>query len=165
MRLEDIRFGHKLMERLWSQVDTSGACWIWTGERNTYGYGVLPIHLLSSRGKRSRIGTHRLSYMLANGAVDDDLCVLHRCDTRPCARPSHLFEGTRAENVEDMDTKGRRVSLRGFSVNTAKLDEEKVREIRTLRLAGVSGPKIGAQFGISAQMVYDICAGKYWRHV
>lgn len=35
-----------------------------------------------------------------------DAC--HRCDIRACVRPSHLFEGTRLQNVQDMDGKGRR---------------------------------------------------------
>jgi hypothetical protein len=25
----------------------------------------------------------------------------HRCDVKPCCRPSHLYEGTQADNEED----------------------------------------------------------------
>jgi hypothetical protein len=32
---------------------------------------------------------------------------LHHCDNPPCARPSHLFEGTQAENDADRHAKGR----------------------------------------------------------
>jgi hypothetical protein len=33
------------------------------------------------------------------------LCVLHRCDVRPCLNPDHLFPGTQKDNMADMAAK------------------------------------------------------------
>lgn len=76
------------------------ACWEWPGPRDTDGYGR------AIRGKRYR-RAHRVSYELANGPIPAGLCVLHRCDNRPCVRPSHLFLGTRRDNALDKTLKRR----------------------------------------------------------
>lgn len=165
MRLEDVRFREKLLERVWERVDTSGPCWLWRGSAESGGYGDMSIALLGKKGSRHRIHAHRAVYLLACGEVPDDMCVCHHCDTPLCVRPSHLFLGTKGDNVHDMDHKGRRVSLRGFSINTAKLNEEKVVEIRRRFVMGESGPKLGRAFGVSSQMIYDIANHKYWKHV
>lgn len=58
--------------------------------------------------RNQRTLAHRLSWQIANGSIPDGLQVLHHCDNGACIRPDHLFVGTQADNMRDMDAKGRR---------------------------------------------------------
>lgn len=99
----------------WSQVNIAGHddCWLWTGKLNRGGYGAWSMELNGKREHRS----HRLSWIMTNGPIDHDMCVLHCCDwkyaigditNRRCVNPSHLRIGTRIDNIVDMDKHGRR---------------------------------------------------------
>lgn len=53
------------------------------------------------------MGAHRAAFIVFNGQIPKGMCVLHRCDNRPCINPQHLFIGTQLDNVADMISKGR----------------------------------------------------------
>lgn len=94
-------------ERFWAKVAKLGvcSCWEWTGWRKETGYGRVRID--------GRIlYAHRVSWILANGPIPDDLRVLHRCDNPPCVNPDHLFLGTQGDNNADRDAKGRNFHAR-----------------------------------------------------
>lgn len=87
-------------ERFWAKVDRTGACWLWVAGVDRRGYGRF-----WARGHQH--GAHREAYRLTYGEIPDGLFVCHRCDTPLCVRPSHLFLGSHAENMQDMVQKGR----------------------------------------------------------
>lgn len=90
-------------ERFWSKVnkEAPGGCWEWTAGLNSAGYGQF------SNWPSAPQRAHRVSWEFANGEIPDGLCVLHRCDNRPCVNPAHLFLGTKGDNIRDCFAKGR----------------------------------------------------------
>lgn len=87
-------------ERFWEKVDKSGECWIWLAAKLPKGYGLFKL------GGRY-VYAHRYSWQLANGALAGERDVCHQCDNPNCVRPSHLFVGSRSDNMQDSVRKGR----------------------------------------------------------
>ena len=72
-----------------------GPCWEWQGARNIRGYGVIKVD-------GELVLTHRLALSLALGRqLKPGMFANHKCDNKPCSRPSHLYEGTPEENAHD----------------------------------------------------------------
>ena len=54
---------------------------------------------------------------------------------------------------------------RGEKVNTAKLNPEKVQQIRALRLQGLTQVAIAKRFGVSQYAIFAVLSGLRWAHV
>jgi hypothetical protein len=83
-----------------AKIDMTGSCWQWKGASSKRGYGFVTRH-------QKTYVAHRYMWLLWTGAdapAGMDLC--HRCDNKLCVRPSHLFVGTRSENMLDAKSKG-----------------------------------------------------------
>ena len=142
----------------WARVDQTGDCWLWTKYCNSDGYGQVWFN-----GRRE--STHVLAWYFSNGTIPGGLHVLHKCDNPPCCNPSHLFLGTRLDNMRDCKDKGRRAITLGERNGNAKLTEVAVLEIKVLLSKGMSQLAIADQFGVSRRLVSCIKTGKNWTHV
>jgi predicted DNA-binding protein YlxM (UPF0122 family) len=144
--------------RFWSKVNMTSddSCWTWKASTRRRGYGGFALD-----GKTR--AAHRVSWMLANGAIPDGMLVCHRCDNPSCVRPNHLFLGSQQENVDDMIGKGR--DARGQRHARRVLTEHQVREIHRMLLDGVSWREIAKAFGMSKRAIESIAHNQTWAHL
>ena len=163
-------------------------CWLWIGYTDQHGYGTIFGSLTGDAADGREWRAHRLSWELLRGPIPDGMFVLHDCpdgDNPSCVNPAHLWLGTQADNVRDMDEKGRRRSgrggqqgdehwtrrrpdlvRRGPDVSAAaaaarrRLSDAQVREIRERRAAGEKATSLAREYGVTAGHVRDICRGR-----
>ena len=129
-------------------------CWVWKGSLANKGYGRL-YH------NGENVFAHRFSWRLYNGPINNDLCVLHRCDNRACVNPDHLFLGTDADNCRDRHQKGRTVNVRGERHGRRKLTEQQVKAIRRSKKPGV---QLARLYGVSDTTISKIRNRLKWTH-
>ena len=86
-------------------VDPITGCWVWQGAKNNLGYALMR----DTNNMRMRTG-HRMSYEFFNNAIiPAGMCICHTCDNPSCVNPQHLWLGTRKQNTQDMQNKGRQM--------------------------------------------------------
>jgi len=144
------------IKNFWRAVTKTENCWLW--RKTKHGYGSLSV-----KGKPMR--AHRFSWMIHNGPIESDLCVLHKCDNPRCVNPDHLFLGTRHENNKDRDMKHRTKVPVGANNGNAKLTESDVRTIRNKLDDGNSLASIGKEYGVTWQTIQAIKNRKTWDHL
>lgn len=147
-------------------IDEDTGCWEWQGCVQANGYGRIRI------GDRTYY-VHRLAYWAWSprvGAIPAGLDVCHKCDNRRCARPKHLFKGTRLDNMRDAKDKGRVASglklalrRRGDKTNFAKLDWPRVRSIRAAHADGTGTADLAAEHRVSVDNIRRIVRHDTWR--
>lgn len=137
------------------RVGWNDDCWIWLGSKRN-GYGTIWFD-----GK-SRLA-HRVAYGLFFGVSPGRLYVCHKCGNAACVNPYHLYAGTQAQNMVDMELHGRRI--RGSKCPAAKLTEDDVREIRKLHAEGVTQQVLANRFGVHNSTVNAVVNRKQWSHV
>jgi len=148
--------------RFWSKVHklSNNDCWVWTGQILNR-YGRFAIH---RAGKEFGIRAHIYSWELYTGRiVPKSLIICHKCDHRYCVNPDHLFIGTNKDNSEDMVVKGR--SARGEKNYHAKLNEEKVKQIRFLYSKGYTYNQLSELYSVSRGTISKIVRNKIWNHI
>lgn len=104
---------------------------------------------------------HRIAYVEAHGLRLADIqgqVVRHACDNPACVNPDHLLLGTQAENIRDMDTRGRRAK----DTNNSKFDQTTIDRVFELREQGLLHRQIASQLGMSRSHVSSVLGG-VWR--
>lgn len=143
-------------------------CWLWTGSKSGSGYGQF------WNGKRT-IPAH---WFLVCDFMPSGKEACHRCDTKLCVNPDHIFIGSRQDNEQDKVSKGRhnttpgcRAMLRIRSLKTgsqnheAKLLESEVQVIKAIKPAYGLGRILAKRFGVSETVISGIWKGKRWPQV
>lgn len=191
-------FDPKFIKRFWNSIDKNGPipkewpelgpCWVWTKTLTKEdGYGKLFM-----LGKYRP--AHRVSWIIHNGPIPagegyHGICVLHKCDHKKCSNPDHLFLGTHFDNMQDMMSKGRRITPaprkkdtykygdenywrinahlrpRGSAVGTSKLTEAQVAEIKIAVAGGEYYKTVAARYSVTSSNIRNIIKGLSWRHV
>lgn len=135
--------------RFWAKVDRRGglfACWPWTAAASKEGYGRFKLN-----GKLW--SAHRIAASLREGGIPESdsyhgFVVMHSCDNPACCNPAHLLISTQAENVRDMDKKGRRPTCAKHKHSAEIID--------LIRTAPGSSREVGRQFGLSDGYVRQV---------
>jgi HNH endonuclease len=135
--------GVPVEERFWTNVDKSGECWTWSGDRDAKGYGTVYI------ASRKKDRCHRVSWRLTFGEIPEGLFVCHKCDNPPCCRPGHLFLGTPKDNAIDMAEKGRAA--------ISKISPQQAKEILS-KYTGSRGEqrRLASEYGVSQPTIWRI---------
>lgn len=158
---------------LWPKVVRTDTCWLWTGAKNTNGYGLIGLD-------GSQEFVHRLAWGLATGdPVSDETIIGHVCDVRLCLRNDdqgiyildgieyerhgHLWLGTRDANQRDMAQKGR--AARGQRHYATRLTDDDIREIRRRVASGERQNAVAAAFDISPPQLNTIVHRTSWKHI
>lgn len=156
-------YGKPPEKRFWRYLSKGDPehCWEWSGARHYKGYGEFT--LVTTRPGFRKIKAHRFSWLLHNGDIPEGSYVCHKCDNPPCCNPNHLFLGTPKENRADSNFKGRHAH--GRKTWTAKLDETKVSEIRSLVKSGATKLSVASLYGVSGRSITAVCRYETWSHV
>lgn len=155
-KLSDIP--ERVSKSFWPRVQKTDDCWIWTGNKNSHGYGLIEWFNGVKRkgGVRNSVLAHRYSYVLHKEDILENVCVCHACDNRFCVNPDHLWIGKHIENMIDCSKK-----LRFW--NSAQLDV--ISKVRQLHTNGLERKEIAKQLGISYYIVGGIISKRFYKYV
>lgn len=122
--------------RFWDKVTKLpgvDSCWYWNAAKHhSKGYGHFRLNGTMHQA-------HRVAWLLTFGCwPTQDL--LHSCDKVWCVNPSHLSEGTSADNNQDRHMKGR---------TWCKVTPEQVVEIRRRHTSGETGRDLALEYNVS----------------
>lgn len=138
-------------ERFWSKVlltANPNKCWLWQGSTNKHnGYGTLTVQ---KQGWLAHIYAWYLTY-----GIKPTTRLLHSCDVPQCVNPTHLREGSQAENIHDMMVKGRYYHGKRLT----KMDVDNVLQLHKL---GTNRNAISCSLDINYHIVIKIIKGIHW---
>ena len=151
------RFHRRLVAAFLPHPDLGTKCLLWTGYRESCGYGMIGIR------HKKIIKTHRLAWLLRFGSIPEGVEVCHKCDVPECVNVEHLFIGSHADNMKDGTSKSR--FPHGEKHHWAKHSEATVVAIRSDREQGFKYREIAEKHGVSVGYVGHCLSGKRWTHI
>lgn len=155
-----------LAKRFWDKVSklgplktaSLGNCWVWDGAKSERGYGIL------WNGKKLVRATH-VAHFLIYG-VWPTLPMLHRCDTPPCVRFSHLHEGTQKQNMREAVDRGLLINPKGEQAPKAKLTSAQVEIIRKEYAKGkTTHRKLAKKYGVNHSSIGALIRRSHWSSI
>lgn len=149
----------QIQRTFWGRVEYSeSGCWKWIGSIDGNGRGCMNVY--------SKLWiAPRLAFLFAYGSLCLSLKVCHSCDNPLCVNPSHLWQGTSQDNMDDMVAKRR--GTHGAKNCKAKLSDEDVLAIMDRKPTGKEGFHVGLakEFGVSYSTIARIRNGSLWTHL
>lgn len=130
------------IDQIWTHVQKTDYCWLWTGRVDRDGYGIWWLE-----GKNVR--PHRLVCEMYGRPIVPPLVSRHLCNVRNCVNPNHIEPGTQQENVQDQLMLGTHSKL--------KYTEELVQKIRTeYLLGGITQRALAEKYRMSKSHVHSL---------
>lgn len=140
-------------KRMDNYLVQDNGCWLWNGTSKTNGYGTMPVN-----GKTKMV--HRLAYEKAYGEIPEGLMVCHKCNTRLCINPDHLYVGTHNDNMKDMANSD---VMKGEANPQSILTQSQVLEIRQhIQERKIVYRELAKMYGVSRTAIKDIASGRTW---
>ncbi len=141
----------------WPQVRKTDGCWLWTGNTDRFGYGILRVDGVTKK-------THRYVLELTAGVELTGKVVMHMCDEPACCNPAHLAVGTHQENMADKVAKNRQA--KGSNSGSAMLTESQVLEMRAkYRPRKITYAVIAREYGVCKDTAQKAIRGINWGHI
>lgn len=126
-------------------------CHLWTGiEKHHHGI----------YGKES---AHRVIWKHLNGEIPDGIVIRHKCDNGLCVNINHLESGTRQDNINDMNERGRARGggSKGSNSTSSKIKREDAIFIRE-NYDKMTKKALSEKFEISICQIRRIYKGERW---
>lgn len=172
------QFTEEEIQRFLSKIDIQDEdkCWNWTASTSTTGYGQW---VRGKKPNQKSYRSHRISYFLYHGIDPAGQILCHTCQNILCCNPLHVYAGSHTDNMYDALEDGARGELKTYTFHhrwgadkqigskhpNAKLDEEKVRDIRERLRRRETHRSIAALYGVSRSQIAAISTGYTWKHV
>jgi hypothetical protein len=78
---------------------------------------------------------------------------------------NNALENLKWQTALSVTQTGARNLPQGSNRYNAKLTELQVKQIRLKRRAGMSFPKLSAEYGLTKDSIWKLCSGRTWKHV
>ena len=139
-------------------------CILWTKSFRKNGYGQQMTWNPETK-RMKNMTAHRWTWEQAHGPIPPGCNVLHKCDNRGCVNLDHLELGSQKTNLRQMIDRGRGNKAFGVNQGLAKLDDDKVREIRQKLAGGAKVAHLASEYGVGRTAIHGVKKGLTWKHV